>query len=102
MKLPFHPAARAELRAAVAYLSDQHAELGDEFLRLVATRVRLAQLLPGTGRVLEEFPAHLDVRQHLIRRFGYVVVTAILDGTRAVIAIAHTRRRPLYWAERLP
>jgi hypothetical protein len=37
----------------------------------------------------------------LIERFPYAVVYGIEDETIIVIAIAHTRRKPTYWVERL-
>jgi hypothetical protein len=52
-------------------------------------------------RVPDLDPAR-DVRRFAMNRFPYLVVTAIVGGRRAVIAIAHTSRQPSYWRDRLP
>jgi hypothetical protein len=45
-------------------------------------------------------PDH-DVRQFVVGRFPYLVITGIVTGQRAVVAVAHSRRRPGYWGDRL-
>ncbi len=42
-----------------------------------------------------------DVRRFVVRVFPYSVVTALVSGQRAVVAVAHGRRDPLYWRDRL-
>ena len=51
----------------------------------------------GLGRDLV-----LDVRRVRVRRFPYQVVYVTLDDDIVVIAVAHDRRRPGYWASRKP
>lgn len=45
--------------------------------------------------------AEQDVRRFPLRRFPYEVITAMVGEMRAVIAVAHMKRRPGYWRERL-
>jgi hypothetical protein len=44
---------------------------------------------------------HYDVRQHLVRRFRNIVVTAVVRDERLVVAVAHTSRQPGYWRDRV-
>ena len=42
----------------------------------------------------------LGTRRYLMRRFPFFVVYRLVDTTVQVIAVAHARRRPGYWAAR--
>lgn len=50
---------------------------------------------------LESYSGPYDVRRHLLKRFPYVVIFAYDEQECLVVAVAHTRRRPLYWQDRL-
>jgi hypothetical protein len=41
------------------------------------------------------------VRRFSVLRFPYSIVTAIVDGRRAVVAVAHASREPQYWYDRV-
>jgi hypothetical protein len=47
------------------------------------------------------FDRERDVRRFVVLRFPYSIVTAIVDGRRAVVAVAHTSREPNYWHDRV-
>ena len=91
-----HPDAVAEADGAFEYLWDQSqsaalgfdAELRDAFSRLRSAPKMYAQYLHGTRRIL------LD-------RYPYSVVFRELPRKIEIIAIAHAKRRPGYWARRL-
>ncbi|MCB9713119.1 MAG: type II toxin-antitoxin system RelE/ParE family toxin [Myxococcales bacterium] len=67
----------------------------------VTRRVEQAARLPRSGSPLMGFEARYDVRKYVVRRFRYVVITALVDGVLTVIAVAHTSREPGYWRARL-
>jgi toxin ParE1/3/4 len=50
---------------------------------------------------VEDYNGRHDVRRHLLKRFPYTIVAAQIANEFVVIAIAHTRRRPFYWLDRL-
>ena len=94
--LQFHPEARAEARAASEYLWDrsQSAALGfDQELRAtyqkVATRPLICSpYLRGTLRaIVDRYPFSVVFRERL--------------HDIQVVAVAHAKRRPGYWAKRL-
>ena len=50
---------------------------------------------------LEGYSGLFDVRRHLLKRFPYVVIFAYDEQECLIVAVAHTRRKPLYWLDRL-
>jgi hypothetical protein len=93
--------AELESAEAAAWYDDRRAGLGDEFLSEVAqalARVRQdRQVFPR----LETYTGSRDVRRCVLERFPYLVVCACLAEETLVVAVAHVRRKPLYWLERL-
>lgn len=45
-------------------------------------------------------PIHEDVRRRLVRRFPYGVLYGIGAESIRVLAVMHSRRRPMYWVDR--
>lgn len=101
MQLPFEANAAAEFEDAVIWYESERSGYGAVFASEVRRAVRRAAELPGSGALLSEFPTQHDVRRFVLRRFPYSIVTARIDGQRAVVAVAHDRRRPGYWRTRL-
>ncbi|WP_394828899.1 type II toxin-antitoxin system RelE/ParE family toxin [Pendulispora albinea] len=95
------PAADEELIDAAVYYETQKAGLGADFLR--AIRERLAAL--RTDSMESSRPPgvspELPVRRVFVRRFPYVIVFVETFDEVRVIAIAHSHRKPGYWAKRL-
>jgi toxin ParE1/3/4 len=96
VRLLVDPAAMAELQDAVSfYVAHAGAALGasfvDEFDR--ATRTLLAN--PQIGAVHRK-----GIRQYALRRFPYHVIYQIAEDDLRIIAVAHQRRAPAYWARR--
>jgi len=101
VKLPFEAGAADELVAAAEWYEAERVGYGELFVQEVREVVSRAADFPGSGeRASDSRPSH-DVRLFRVRRFPFTVVTARLDGRRAVVAVAHTSRRPGYWADRL-
>ena len=104
MELPFEEEAAHELEAAATWYESEREGYGEVFLDEVEAKVGRAARFPGSGPriVLPGLPLEHDVRRFPLERFQYQVITAIVAGRRAVVAIAHTSRRPGYWLNRLP
>ena len=101
MKLRYHPDARAELRAAMHIGEKERPGRGialQELVRVVERRVRRCpRSAPRWPRVRAPF----EVRRAVVRKTPYVVVYMLLPDQIVVVAIAHTRKSPGYWRERL-
>lgn len=91
----FHPLARDELGAAVAFYEDQAKGLGAELAAEVRRILTRLATLPYSGS-----PAEEDVRRALVRRFPFAIVYRPESDRLLIIAVMHLRRRPGYWKDR--
>jgi plasmid stabilization system protein ParE len=101
VRLELHPEARAEVRSAALWYDERRPGLGDEFIAEVSAafdRVRDApesyRAWPGTRA------ADPLIRKATIQRFPYVVAFEKHERHVLVLAVAHAKRRPLYWLTR--
>jgi plasmid stabilization system protein ParE len=93
----FHPKATAEARAAYNWYRERSHAASDAFLaeidlaldKIVKSPLARAEYIAGT-------------RRYLFRRFPFSIVYRVSSDVIEVIAVAHARRRPGYWAKRLP
>lgn len=96
MKLVVVPAALAELNYAAAfYTSKANVELG---LAFVAEFERTANLIltnPLIGTIFRG-----TRRRFSLRRFPYSAIYQVTPDELRIIAVAHHRQRPGYWASR--
>ncbi len=92
----FLPLAEAELLEAVSYYSDAGAGTGVRFQRAVEAAVTKAILNPDFG-----VPGLRGTRRRIVNGFPYNVIYRVSDIELLVVAIAHHRRRPGYWANRI-
>lgn len=101
MRVELHPEARAELRAAAIWYDEQRPGLGDELVAEVSSMLESIgevpasfQIWPGTSA------APMSIRRAVMKRFPYVVAFEVHAEHTLVLAIAHAKRRPLYWLSR--
>ena len=88
--------AETELWEAASYYEEQHPGLGIDFVQEVRTAFRFIEKSP------EMWPAKArGLRRYLIERFPFSVNYRVESDRVLVIAIAHGRRKPGYWKERL-
>ncbi|MBL8391295.1 MAG: type II toxin-antitoxin system RelE/ParE family toxin [Candidatus Accumulibacter sp.] len=96
MKLVVAPLALAELHDAAAfYTLKANVELG---LAFVAEFERTASVVfanPLLGAVFRG-----TRRRYPLRRFPYSIIYQVTTAELRVLAVAHQRRRPGYWAHR--
>lgn len=101
LQVLFEPEARDELRAARDRYDDERPGLGEDLIIEVETTieriVRWPELAPRL--LVPETPR--QVRRAPLRRFPFGLVYVVIDDTLWVIALAHGRRRPYYWRDRL-
>lgn len=95
-----HPEALVEFREAAEWYEERAAGIGEEFVTLFQRHIDAAasHAQPGTP---VPYARHAEVRWLLLTpRFPYGIV--LLLDPRTIIAVAHLRRRPAYWRQRLP
>ena len=102
MRLELHPEARAELRSAALWYDERRPGLGDEFISEVSAsldRVRDApEAYPAWPGARAESPL---IRKATIQRFPYAIAFEEHEQHLLVLAVAHAKRRPLYWLTRM-
>jgi len=101
MLLELHPESVEELEAAVAWHNRERPGHGDLLYDEIRRRVAQATRFPRSGAPIAGFDDRYDVRSYGLRRFPCRVITAVVNGSQLVIAIAHTSRESDYWRERL-
>lgn len=101
MQIDLHPDARAELRDAAIWYDDQQRGLGDAFvLEVQSVLIRLADApasFPAWPGMSRKPPV---IRRAILQRFPYVIAFEAHELRIWVLAIAHSKRRPLYWMDR--
>ena len=92
--------AEEELAESVIWYESQRATLGLEFhAEVKATEARLCE--HPAAYELKPSAANLGVRHAPVRRFPYSLVFLELESEIRILAVAHVRRKPGYWRERL-
>jgi len=96
VKLVIEQAALAELQDAAAFYTEKAtAELG---LALVAEFERGANFLLANPLIGSPFRG--TSRRYVLRRFPYSIIYRATADQIQIVAVAHHRRRPGYWAKR--
>lgn len=102
MRAELHPQAEQELEEALGWLDDISTTLSAEFAVLVEDTLTLLASRPGIGAPILHPPEAAGLRRHPIRRFNYLIIYEPTPGGIFVYAFAHQRRKPGYWAGRVP
>ena len=95
------PEAKQELAAAAAWYEQRREGLGLELVEEVDAVFAAIARSPSRFPVHPRLPSALGVRHAAARRFPYSIAFIELPRVVRVLAIAHQRRRPGYWVERL-
>lgn len=95
----FHPKALAEYEAAVTWYADRSFVAAVGLSDLVAAGIDDIRRQP---QAWPRWPGHDDVRRRVLRRFPYSVIYLLERREIVIVAIAHHKRRPGYWLQRLP
>lgn len=96
MKLVVSPPALAELQDAAAFYSlKANVELGLAFVTEFERTANLILTNPLLGAVFRGTRRHYS-----LRRFPYGIIYQVSSAELRILAVAHHRRRPGYWAHR--
>lgn len=96
MRLEFHPAAAEEFTAATGAYEEIRAGLGGRFLDAVRATCARILVQPEAGS-----PRTAGVRRRPVPGFPYDVVYRRAGEALQVLALAHYRRRPDRWTDRV-
>jgi len=92
----FHPAALEEFRAADDWYAARSLDASGDFLSSIAEALRNICSSP------RRWPAYLHgTRRFVLQHFPFSVVYLDEQDVVRVVAVAHGKRRPGYWRERL-
>ena len=97
----FHPEARAEFVADVAWYDERGVGLGERFENAVRSAIDAAVDSPESWSVWPEWEREPVVRSKGVNDFPYRVVYLVRDHLLVIVAVAHVKRRPGYWRERV-
>lgn len=96
MNVRFLSLTQQEIDEAVAWFDEQVEGKGTDFLDELDRVIRLVKAYPFASTEIEP-----DIRRCLFARFPYSLIYGIEEQTIIVIAVAHFRRTPRYWVERV-
>jgi plasmid stabilization system protein ParE len=96
VKVKFLTLAQQEVDEAFVWFDERTEGRGVEFLDELDRVVRLVNAYPLASVEIEP-----EIRRCLFARFPYSLIDGIEDETIIVIAVAHARRSPRYWVDRL-
>lgn len=96
MNVRFLTLAQQEVDEAVRWFDERTEGKGLDFLDELDRVVRLVRTYPLASQEIEP-----QIRRCPFPRFPYTLVYGIDNDTIVVIAVAHSHRKPLYWADRL-
>jgi len=92
----FLPEAEQELLESAVYYQSKASGLGVDYLSEVERAVKSIAESPNVWPILEGV-----LRRRLIRRFPFGILYRIEPNEIVIVAVAHLRRRPGYWRERI-
>jgi hypothetical protein len=90
-----------ELVEAAGWYQSRRPGLGSELLAEVDRLLPLIGGSPATFPRLLDVPGDLVIRRALLPRFPYALIFMDLGEHVRVLAVAHTKRRPGYWLDRV-
>ena len=96
MRHLFHPEAASEFEEAVRFYKVRGRKLGPRLRREIRRTISLILRTPERWRMMDS-----EVRRCFVNVFPYSVLFTIEPDYILIIAIAHHRRAPGYWKQRL-
>ena len=91
----YNAAAEAELEAAAEWYQGKRPGLGGDFVAAVERRI--VEVLESSRR----WPLVAGTRRVLTARFPYAIIYREISNEEIeIVAVAHVKRRPGYWADR--
>jgi toxin ParE1/3/4 len=95
MRVSFHPEAAAEVERAQAWYEERSVFAAAGFLQELTRVVRRLRSTPQLHP-----PAEHGTRRILLDRYPFSVIYILRGEEIFIVAVAHHKRRPGYWAPR--
>jgi len=92
----FHPEAENELNSTIDFYNQKVSGLGLEFLDEIERVINLINKNPDRWLVLK-----YQVRRYIVKQFPYSIFYIFEPNRIYVVAIAHQKRKPFYWKDRI-
>lgn len=89
------------MEAAAAFLDERTAGAGNDFIVAVGAAMRNARRRPQVGSLVMAQRSTAEIRRLRVRPNDYQVVYAVYADHVLVVAVAHSKRKPLYWLDRV-
>jgi toxin ParE1/3/4 len=99
--LSFELEAVTEMEAAAEWYERRQRGLARRFLDEIERIQEAIVERPASFPRLDLPSVHLSIRRALLYRFPYALVFLDRENDVRVLAVAHTKRRPSYWLNRL-
>jgi len=99
--LNLSPEAVVELAEAALWYEARQSGLASRFLQEIDQTRQAIQSRPLNFPRLANIAKDLEIRRALLPRFPYALVFFELPSEIRVLAVAHAKRRPDYWLNRL-
>lgn len=96
------PEAREELRDAGIYFDSLRPSRYDAFMAEWNAGVARIVAAPRLHSPADDAPPGVEVRHYILPRFQRRIVYMLTGDAIVILALAHTRRKPGYWHNRLP
>ena len=90
-----------ELAEAAAWYETRQRGLATRFLQEIDHTQRTIQSRPLSFPKLANTSIDLEIRRALLPRFPYALVFIELQAETRILAVAHLKRHPDYWLNRL-
>jgi len=95
------PEAVTELADAAVWYELRSRGLAGKFLQEFETVLRLIESRPASFPRLLDTSPELKIRRALLPRFPYASIFIELPSEIRIVAVAHVKRRPGYWLNRI-
>ncbi len=92
----FDPEARSEFLAATQYYEESQRGLGRRYRLAVESAILHITETPFLYRMLQA-----PFRRYLLPKFPFSIIYSIEPDHIHIIAVAHNKRRPGYWTNRI-
>jgi toxin ParE1/3/4 len=96
----FELEATLEMIEAADWYETRERGLGTEFLNAIEKTLDIVRRWPDAAPKEASLPDSLNCRHVQVPRFPYRIVYIVTPHSIRVLAVAHTSRRPAYWARR--
>lgn len=95
MRVSFHPRTRDEVEEAQAWYEERSLLAAAGFLHEISVAIR------RIGEAPQRYPvAEHGTRRILLERFPFSIHYRVNEDDIVIVAVAHQKRRPGYWAGR--